>query len=208
MLHARFCVTRPIHVVHERHVLNAQTVDNDVRVNVATVVMTIRVRDDHRLMSGKMLLAKFHAEGLRLIYRQPMILCIPGIKDENVVMTFHIATLVVLLVLQICFHASDGKVILSAEQRVHPIFFPRNQMPVFVPDFFARELVMLKSQIPFSRSIVRVFRAYVFQCCQWPSPPSSKSHTSIRSVRPELSSNLLADTDHCIRSNACYEQPV
>ena len=115
MLHACFRITRPIHVRHERYVLDAQTVNNDMRVNVAAVVMTIRVRDDYRLMSGEMLLAKLRSERLRLIYRQPTIFCIAGIIADDIVMTFHIAALVVLLILQICFHASDGEVILSAE---------------------------------------------------------------------------------------------
>lgn len=68
MLHARFRITSPIHVWHERHILDAQTVNNDMRVNVAAVIMTVRMRDDHRLMSGKMLLAKLYSEGLCLIY--------------------------------------------------------------------------------------------------------------------------------------------
>lgn len=91
MLHASFRITGPIHVRHERHVLNAQTIDDNVRMNIAAVVMTVWMRDDHCLMPGKMLLAKLHSESLRLIDRQPMILCIPGIKAENIVMTFHIA---------------------------------------------------------------------------------------------------------------------
>ena len=62
MLHSGFGVTRTIHVWHPGYVFDPKTVDDDVGVNVAAMIVTVRVRDHNGLMARKVILAELQTE--------------------------------------------------------------------------------------------------------------------------------------------------
>ena len=55
------CIGWPVHVGQERHFLNPQRIDNDMHMNVAAVVMAVRVGAYKGLVAGEMLGAKLLA---------------------------------------------------------------------------------------------------------------------------------------------------
>ena len=59
---------RPVHVGQERHFLNPQAVYDDMHMNVAAVVMPVRVGADKGLVAGKMLFTELFPQRLRPVY--------------------------------------------------------------------------------------------------------------------------------------------
>ena len=98
----------PVHVGQERHFLYPQAVDDDVDMNVSTVVVSVRVGTDKRLMSGEMLTAKPLAKLLRPVYGQAVVRAVPRVKADDVVVTFYIPALPVLPVAEIRPHTGNS----------------------------------------------------------------------------------------------------
>ena len=67
------CVDWALHEIIPGHGKFAQVVQNDMAMQVASVVVAVRVRDDQRLMPGKKAVGKLHANRLRLFRRQAVI---------------------------------------------------------------------------------------------------------------------------------------
>ena len=61
------CVGWPVHVGQERHFLNPQAVYDDMHMNVAAVVMPVRVGAYKGLVSGEMLFTELLAQLLRMV---------------------------------------------------------------------------------------------------------------------------------------------
>ena len=80
-----------------RNSLLAKTVNADVAMKVAGMVVTIRMRDDQGLMAGKEFLGKLHANGLYTFGCQAILITITGIKANDIVMRFHIFLLKILM---------------------------------------------------------------------------------------------------------------
>ena len=58
VLASGFRVGGSVHVGQQRHIFDPQTVDDDMHMDVAGLVMPVRVGADDRLMTGKLLPAK------------------------------------------------------------------------------------------------------------------------------------------------------
>ena len=69
VLHAREHITVFVHIGHPGNALDAQTVDDDVHMNVAAFVVTVRVRCDQSLVTGEMRFAKLQPCSLTLCTR-------------------------------------------------------------------------------------------------------------------------------------------
>ena len=104
-----------------------------MRMDVSAVIMPIRMRNDHRLMSRKVLSAKLNSQFLRMVNSQPMIFRVTRIVTDNVVMALHISAQIVFPKVQIRSHTGNRKIIFTAQKRIHPILFPRNQITVLIP---------------------------------------------------------------------------
>ena len=89
MLASGFCVRWSVHV-GQRHIFNSQTVDDDMHMDVAGLVMPVRVGADDRLMTGKLLPEKPLAKLLRLIHGQPVVRAVPWVKADDGVMALDI----------------------------------------------------------------------------------------------------------------------
>ena len=80
------CVGWSVHIGQKRDFINPQGVDDDMHMNVAAVVMPVRVGADQRLVSGKMLLAELLAQLLRPVYGQAVVCPVPWVKADDIVM--------------------------------------------------------------------------------------------------------------------------
>ena len=94
-------VCRSVHVRQERNFLYPQRIDNDMHMDIAAVVVSVRVGADNGLVSGKLLPAKFLAQRLRPVYGQAVVHRVPWVKADNVVVAFYIFPLLVLPIAEI-----------------------------------------------------------------------------------------------------------
>ena len=89
MLASGFCVRWSVHV-GQRHIFDPQTVDDDMHMDVAGLVVPVRVGADDRLMTGKLLPEKPLAKLLRLIHGQPVVRAVPWVKADDVMVALDI----------------------------------------------------------------------------------------------------------------------
>ena len=134
-----------------------------MHMDVAAVIMSIWMRADQCLMTGKMYFAKLLAQLLRTIYRQAVVSSIARIEADDVMMAFHIAALSIFVIAKVCAHAGNGEIFLTAVERRNAIILSRNETTVAVEDGLHGELVMLEDKIFLCVAIVGIFRADMFE---------------------------------------------
>jgi hypothetical protein len=137
-------VCRSVHVGQERNFRYPQGIDNDMHMDIAAVVVSVRVGADNGLVSGKLFPAKFFAQHLRPVYGQAVVRCVPWVKGNDIVVAFHIFPFLVLAVSEICPHTGNGKIFLAAVQRGYSVILPEYEPPGFVKGGLHGKLVMLK----------------------------------------------------------------
>ena len=115
-----------------------------MHMNVAAVVMPVRVGAYQRLVSGEMRLTKFLAQCLRLVYGQAVVGCVTGVKADNVMVALYVLPFLVLAVFQIGAHTRYGEIFITTIQRGNEVACPRNYLPVSVQCGLHGKLVMLK----------------------------------------------------------------
>ncbi len=161
-----FRVGWPVHVGQERHFLNPQAVNDDMHMNVAAVVMAVRVGAYKGLVAGEMLGAKLLAQFLRPVYGQAVVRPVPWVKADDIVVAFHIFPPLVFLIAEICPHTRNGKILPAAVQRGQPVVLAGDKPAGFIKDGLHGKLVMLKKQVLFGGSVVGIFRVDMLECCQ------------------------------------------
>ena len=166
MFHPCLCIAWPVHIGKEGNIFDAEAVDDDVNMNVTAVVMTIRMSTDQSLVSGKMFPAEIGTKVLGLIHCQTIFCSVSRIKADDIVMTFHIAPLVVFAVFEIGPHTCNCKIFISAEDGLHPKVIAGNHPTLVIQNRFIGKLIMLESEVQFGSTIVRIFRADMFDRCQ------------------------------------------
>ena len=152
-------------------------------MDIAAVVVSVRVGADNGLVSGKLLSAKFLAQRLRPVYGQTVVHRVPWVKADNVVVAFYIFPLLVLPIAEIGAHTGNGKILVAAVQRGYSIVLPEHEPPVFIKGGLHGKLVMFKGEVLLGCAIVRIFRADMFECCQQRHPLSARLQTSRRQGR-------------------------
>ena len=113
-------------------------------MDIAAVVVSVRVGADNGLVSGEMLGTKFLAQCLRPVYGQAVVRPVPWVKGNDIVVAFHIFPFLVLAVSEICPHTGNGKIFLAAVQRGYSVILPEYEPPGFVKGGLHGKLVMLK----------------------------------------------------------------
>ena len=166
MLAADFRIGRPVHVGQERHFLNPQAVYDNMHMNVAAVVMPVRVGADKGLVAGKMLFTELFPQRLRPVYGQAVVRPVPRVKADDVVVAFHIFPPLVFLIAEIGPHTRNGKILPVAVQRGQPVVLAGDKPAGFIKDGLHGKLVMLKEKILLGGSVVGVFRVDMLECCQ------------------------------------------
>ena len=61
-----------------------------MHMDISAVVMSVRVGADKGLVSGKMLFAKLLAQLLRPVYGQAVVLCVTGVKADDIVVALYV----------------------------------------------------------------------------------------------------------------------
>ena len=158
-------VARPVHVGLALHLGDPQTVDDNMHMDIAAMVVSVRVGADKGLVSGKMLFAVGQSQRLRPVNSQAVVGCISWVKADDIVVALDVLPFAVLAVPQVCPYAGQGKILVPAVQRVQPVVLPGNEPPGFIKGGLHGKLVMLKGQIGFRGSVVGIFRADMLDRC-------------------------------------------
>ena len=93
-----------LHEIIPGHGKFAQAVQDDMAMQVASVVVAVRVRDNQRLMPGKKAVGKLHANRLRLLRRQAVIRHVARVEADDVVMRLDFPEAAVLSPLPVQFN--------------------------------------------------------------------------------------------------------
>ena len=194
VLASGFCVRWSVHVGQQRHIFDPQTVDDDMHMDVAGLVMPVRVGADDRLMTGKLLPAKPLAKLLRLIHGQPVVRAVPRVKADNVMVALDILALLILAIAEVGAHTGNCKIFLAAVQRGNAVILSRHKPPVRVQRRLHGKLIVRKGQVFFSVAVVGVFRADMFERCQRLHLPFPEPQTSKRLVVDRGSRDNRTDT--------------
>jgi len=152
-------VAGSVHVRFALHLGHPQGVDNDMDMDVAAVVVTVRVGADQGLVSGELLGTEPLPQRLGLVHCQAVVGAVPGVKGQDVVMAFHVLPLLVFSIAEIGPHTGYGEVLLAAIQRRNAVVLTGDKPPVLVQDGLAGELVMLKGEVLLRHAVVGIFRA-------------------------------------------------
>ena len=115
-----------------------------MHMDIPAVVMPVRVGAYKGLVSGEMFSTKLLAQFLRPVYGQAVVLCVTGVKTDDIVVALYVLPFLVLAVFQIGAHTRDCKIFITAIQRGNEIACPRNNLPVFITGGLHGKLVMLK----------------------------------------------------------------
>ena len=145
--------------------------------------MPVRVGADNGLVSGELLSAKFLAQRLRLINGQSIVCSVPWVKADDVVVGLHIFPFLVLAIAEIGAQTGNSKIFFAAVQSGKAVVLTGDKPPGFVQCGLHGKLVMLKSEVLLGCSVVGIFRADMFECCQPLHLLSARLHTSRRQGR-------------------------
>ena len=195
MLTSGFGVGGSVHVRQKRHIFGPQTVDDDMHMDVAGLVMPVRMGADNRLMTGKLFPAKPLAKLLRLIYGQPVVRTVPRVKADNVMVALDVLALLILAIAEVGAHTGNCKIFLAAVQRGNAVILSRHKPPVCVQRRLHGKLIVRKGQVFFSVAVVGVFKADMFERCQRLHLPFPEPQTSKRRDRKSPPAPLLQAGD-------------
>ena len=98
------CVGWSFHVRQQCHFRNPQRIDYDMHMNVAAVVIPVRVGTDKGLVSGEMLFTKLLAQCLRPVYGQAVVCRVTEVKTDDIVVALYVLLFLVLAVFEIRAH--------------------------------------------------------------------------------------------------------
>ena len=147
-----------------------------MHMDVAAVVVAVRVGADKRLMAGKVVFAKLFAQLLRPIHRQAVVRPVAGVKGNDVVMAFHIFLFLIFAAAQVCPHTGNSEILAAAVEGRNAVILPLDQVAALVKNGLHGKLVMLKGKVLFGGSIVRVFRADMLERRQSRHLPFAEVH--------------------------------
>ena len=113
-------------------------------MNIAAVVMPVRVGAYQRLVSGEMLFAKPFAQLLRPFYGQTVVGCVTGVKTDNIMVALYVLPLLVFPIVEIGTHTRYGEILPAAIKGRYAVIITWDKPPVFVQCGLHSKLVMLK----------------------------------------------------------------
>ena len=91
------CVGWSVHVGQKRDFINPQGVEDDMHMDIAAVVMPVRVGAYKGLVSGEMLFTELLAQLLRPVYGQAVVWPGPWVKADDIVVACHIFPFLIFL---------------------------------------------------------------------------------------------------------------
>ena len=171
-------------------------------MDIAAVVMPVRVGADKGLVSGELLFTKSFAQLLRTFNGQPIVRAVPWVKADDVVVALYVLFLLILPVAEIGAHTGNSEIFLAAIQRGNAVVLPRHKPPIFIKGGLHGKLIVCKGQVFFCVAVVGVLRADMFECCQPLHLPFQELQTSRRQGRkpPPVPPRQAADRGCATRS--------
>ena len=148
-----------------------------MHMDIAAVVMPVRVGAYKGLVAGEMLGAKLLAQCLRPVYGQAIVRAVPWVKADDIVVAFHIFPFLVFLIAEIGSHTGNGKILPAAVQCGQPVVLAGDKPAGFIKDGLHGKLIMLKKQVLLGGSVVGIFRVDMLECCQPRHLLSVRLHT-------------------------------
>ena len=115
-----------------------------MHMNIAAVVMPVRVSTNKGLVSGKMLFTKLLAQRLRPVYGQAVVWYVTGVKADDIVVALYVLPFLVLAIMEIRAHTGDCKIFITAIQRGNAVIVTGDKPPVSVQCGLHGKFVMLK----------------------------------------------------------------
>ena len=113
-------------------------------MDIAAVVMPVRVGAYKGLVSGEMFSTKLLAQFLRPVYGQAVVLCVTGVKTDDIVVALYVLPFLVLAVFQIGAHTRYGEILPAAIKGRNAVIITGDKPPVFIKGGLHGKLVMLK----------------------------------------------------------------
>ena len=115
-----------------------------MHMDIAAVVMPVRVGAYKGLVSGEMLFAELLAQLLRPVYGQAVVLCVTGVKTDNVMVALYVLPFLVFAVFQIGAHTRYGEIFPAAIKGRYAVIITGEKPPIFIKRRLHGKLVMLK----------------------------------------------------------------
>ena len=115
-----------------------------MHMDIAAVVMPVRVGAYKGLVSGEMLFTELLAQRLRPVYGQAVVWCVTGVKGNNIVVALYVLPFLVLAVFEIGAHTRYGEIFPAAIQRGNAVIVTGEKPPIFIKGGLHGKLVMLK----------------------------------------------------------------
>ena len=181
VLLARFPVARLVHEGLPFHGADAQAADDDVDVDVPGTVVPIRVGADDGGMTGEVVLAELQAEGLRFLHSQPVFGYIPWVETDDILVTFNIFRVIVLVVLSVCKQTGSCKRIIATLKGVDQVRIPQHGPALFVQNYLAGKFIVLVNEVRFDGGVVRIFRGDMLERCHTVHPELSRRGAGMQS---------------------------
>ena len=91
-------VAGTLHEILRFHVQFAQTVDDDMDMDIPASVASIRVGTDQRLMAGEIFLCIFDTYGLRTFWCQATVDLVLRVKADNIVVCLYLSRRLVFVI--------------------------------------------------------------------------------------------------------------
>ena len=140
-------INGPFHKRPRRDIQFPQTVDHNMYMNVAAVIMTVHMRTDQSLMTRKVGFCIFQSKLLCSFTRQAIFCAVPWIKADNVMVAFDFILVFVLLIFTVQLLAGRIEGIGFTVQAVQIKLIPHDTISIPVKDRSFPKLVMLENQI-------------------------------------------------------------
>ena len=118
-----------------------------MHMDIAAVVMPVRVGAYKGLVSGEMLFTELLAQLLRLVYGQAVVCPVPWVKADDIVVAFHIFPFLIFLIAEIRPHTGNSEILAPAVEGRNAVVLPRYQPPVFIKGGLHGKLVMFKGEV-------------------------------------------------------------
>ena len=114
-------------------------------MDIAAVVMPVRVGAYKGLVSGEMLFTELLAQLLRPVYGQTVVCLVPWVKADDIMVAVHIFPCLVFLIAEIGSHTGNGEILAPAVKGRNAVVLPRYQPPVFIKVGLDRKSTRLNS---------------------------------------------------------------
>ena len=147
MLVACLGISLSLHEVLHRHIRFSYGIENDMHMDVACGVMTVRVGADDYLMSGKIPFCKIHGKRLNPFGGQTVFIPVPRVEAYNVMVGFDIFPILVFVKEDIGGFALSSKSEGVTAYALNQKFVTGYLISIFIENGFVGKLIVLQREV-------------------------------------------------------------